>query len=272
MLTFVALRVSIAGATLLCLSHSMGDRIPIKKNVIRAFLWMGLMNNVVPFCLFVWGQEYIASGLAAILNSIAPFAAIVLAHYFTPDEKATARRIIGVVIGFAGVVFVIGSGALDGLGTRVLAQLACVAGAFSYAYAGVYARCFESMGIAPLTAATGQVTASAVLLVPLAVFFDRPWELPSPSLLTWAAILGSAILSTALGYILYFRILSAAGATNLLLVAFLVPVSAITLGAVLLGEKLQSHHYFGVALIAVGLAVIDGRLIRHIFKRKSFVG
>jgi drug/metabolite transporter (DMT)-like permease len=226
------------------------------------------MNNVLPFCLFVWGQTHIASGLAAILNSTTPFAAIALAHYLTRDEKATSVRVIGVIIGFAGIVVAIGAGAFEGLGTQVLAQLACVAGALSYAYAGVYARCFESMGTKPLTAATGQVTASAIVLVPLAVIFDRPWELPAPSSLTWVAILGSAILSTALGYILYFRILSTAGATNLLLVTFLVPISAITLGSVFLGEKLQSHHYFGVAIVAVGLAVIDGRFIRHFRTQK----
>ncbi len=159
--------------------------------------------------------------------------------------------------------------ALGGLGTEVLAQLACLAGALSYAFAGIFGRRFKRMGVAPLATAAGQVSASAILLLPLMLLAERPWELVMPSGTTWLAVLGVGVLSTAVAYWLYFAILAAAGATNLLLVTFLIPVSAILLGAVVLGEVLLSRHAAGVAFIGVGLAFIDGRLPRRLLARRT---
>jgi drug/metabolite transporter (DMT)-like permease len=217
-----------------------------------------------PFCLIVWGQTHIASGLAAILNATTPLFTVIVAHVLTDDERMTGNRLAGLLIGIVGVVVTIGPGALSGLGSDVLAQLAVLAAAVSYAFAGVLGRRFRKLGIVPMAAATGQVMASTLMLLPLALLVDRPWTLPMPSAETWAAIFGTAALSTALGYILYFRILETAGATNLLLVKFLIPVSAIMLGALVLGERLSLPHFLGMALIGVGLAAIDGRLLRLI--------
>lgn len=178
----------------------------------------------------------------------------------TADERLTALRGAGVVIGFAGVVLMIGPDALQGFGGDFLAQLACLAAALFYAFAGVYGRRFRAMGVAPLQTAAGQLTASSLLLAPLALLADRPWLLPMPGAATWAAMAGLAIASTAIGYILFFRILARAGATNVLLVTFLVPVSAILLGALVLGERLDARHFIGMGLIGLGLAAIDGRL------------
>jgi drug/metabolite transporter (DMT)-like permease len=231
---------------------------------------MGLLNNVVPFVLFAWGQHHIASGLASILNATTPLFAVLIAHLLTPDEKLTPLKLAGVTVGFAGAVFMIGPDALGGLETGVTAQLACLAGAVSYAFAGVFGRRFKRMGVAPMATAAGQVCASTALLMPLMLLVDRPWTLVAPHAVTWGAVLGLALLSTALAYVLYFRILAAAGATNLLLVTFVIPVSAILLGALVLGETLLPRHFGGMALIGAGLACIDGRLPRLLLKRRGY--
>jgi drug/metabolite transporter (DMT)-like permease len=222
---------------------------------------MGILNNAMPFCLVVWGQTHIASGLAAILNATTPISTVIVAHLLTDDEKMTGNRLLGVAIGFLGVVVLIGPDSLQGLGANVLAQVAVLLAAVSYAFAGVYGRRFRRMGIEPILTATGQVTASAILLFPIAISVDAPWTLAMPDLRVWEAIAGSAVLSTALGYVLYFRILASAGATNLLLVTFLIPVSAIVMGSYGLGEHLDVRHFVGLAFIGAGLAAIDGRIL-----------
>jgi drug/metabolite transporter (DMT)-like permease len=263
-LTIVVLRVGLAAAILALTLRLLGLRLPRERRAWSAFFGMGLLNNAIPFCLIVWGQTHIASGLAAILNATTPLFTVIVAHVLTDDERITGNRLAGVLIGIAGVVATIGPGALLGLGSDVLAQLAVLAAALSYAFAGVYGRRFARLGIAPIAAATGQVMASTVMLLPLALIIDRPWTLAMPGVATWSAILGTAVLSTALGYMLYFRILATAGATNLLLVTFLIPVSAILLGALVLGERLSAQHFLGMALIGAGLAAIDGRLFQLI--------
>jgi drug/metabolite transporter (DMT)-like permease len=186
---------------------------------------------------------------------------VVVAHVRTADEKMTGNRVVGVLVGLLGVGAIVGPDALERIGTGVLAQLAVLAAALAYAFAAVFGRRFRRMGLAPLTTATGQVIASTLMLLPVALLIDRPRTLAMPGATVWAAVLGLAALSTALGYVLYFRILATAGATNLLLVAFLVPVSAILLGSLFLGERLEPAHFVGMALIGTGLAAVDGRLL-----------
>ena len=258
--TIVFLRVGLAAAILNALVKALGMRMPGSRAVWLAFFAMGLLNNAVPFSLVVWGQSHIASGLAAILNATTPISAVVVAHLLTDDEKMTGNRFLGVVIGFFGVVILIGPDSLKRLGANVWAQVAVLTAAVFYAFAGVYGRRFKRLGIDPILTATGQVTASAIVLFPIAMLVDNPWTLTIPALPVWEAILGSAVLSTALGYIMYFRILATAGATNLLLVTFLIPVSAIMMGTFGLGERLDPRHFVGLAFIGAGLAAIDGRL------------
>jgi drug/metabolite transporter (DMT)-like permease len=259
--TIVFLRVGLAAIILNTLVRAIGKRMPASLSAWRAFFGMGLLNNAVPFCLVVWGQTHIASGLAAILNATTPISTVVVAHLLTNDEKLTGNRLLGVLVGFLGVVVLIGPDSLQGLGADVLAQIAVLAAAVSYAFAGVYGRRFRRMGIEPILTATGQVTASAILLFPIAMIVDAPWTLAMPPLPVWEAALGSAVFSTALGYVLYFRILATAGATNLLLVTLLIPVSAIVMGSYGLGEHLEARHFVGLAFIGAGLAAIDGRLL-----------
>lgn len=261
-LTIVALRVGIAALALHLLLPLIGVRFPLDRRVWAVFLGMGVLNNAIPFALIVWGQTQIASGLASILNAATPFSAVVVAHFLTRDEKLTLRRTVGITVAFAGVVVVIGPDALGGVGVGTLAQLAVLGATVSYAFAGVFGRRFRQMGVAPLVAAVGQLTASTALLVPLAVVVDRPWELSAPGLDTALAMVALALLSTALAYAVYFRILASAGAVNVLLVTLLVPVTAIILGSVFLDEQLAVWHFAGMAALAVGLAIVDGRLLR----------
>ena len=258
--TIVAARVGIAALALWAVLSALRVRMPRVPGLWAAFLGMGLLNNAIPFALFVWGQHHVASGLAAILNATTPLFTVLVAHFLTPDEPLTPGKAAGVAAGFVGVVAMLGADLLGGLGTGLLAQAACLAAALSYAFAGVFGRRFRRMGVPPLATAAGQVTASTLAMLPLALVVDRPWTLPVPGPETWGALVGLGLLSTALAYVLYFRILAAAGATNLLLVTFLIPVSAVLLGALALGERLEPKHFVGMALIGAGLALIDGRL------------
>ncbi len=258
-LTVVAARVALAALILLAVLRLRGERMPRGRAAWTAFLGMGLLNNAIPFSLIVWGQQHVASGVASILNAATPLFTVILAHVLTRDECMSGGKLAGVLAGFAGVAALIGADALHAFGTQVAAQLACLAGALSYALAGIHGRRFRAMGTAPMTAAAGQVIASSLVLLPLAAAVDRPWTLAAPSPAAALALLGVAGISTALAYVLYFRILATAGATNLLLVTFLIPVSAILLGTLFLGEALQARHFAGMALIGLGLAAIDGR-------------
>jgi drug/metabolite transporter (DMT)-like permease len=260
--TLVVLRVGLAALILAVVLHAIRLPMPRGGRVWAAFFGMGLLNNVVPFSLIVWGQTQIASGLAAILNATTPLATVLVAHFLTADEKMTRNRVAGVLIGLLGVALMIGPDTLRGLGTEVLAQLAVLGASVSYAFAAIFGRRFGRMGVAPMATATGQVMASTLMLLPIALLVEQPWTLPMPSLTVCGAVLGIAALSTALAYVLYFRILSTAGATNLLLVTFLIPVSAILLGSLVLGERLDAAHFVGMALIGAGLAAIDGRVLR----------
>ncbi len=268
-LTIVAMRVALAALALGGLLRILGLPMPRDRRTWAAFFGMGALNNLVPFCLIVWGQTQIASGVASILNATTPLFGVLVAHVLTKDEKMTGNRLAGVLVGFAGVAVMIGPATLAGLGNALLPQLAVLGAALSYSFAGIFGRRFKSMGVSPLVTATGQVTASTLMLLPVALLADRPWTLPMPSAAAWGAVIGIALLSTALAYVIFFRVLASAGATNLMLVTFLIPVSAILLGGLFLGERLAVRHGIGIALIAGGLAAIDGRLFARLGQRRS---
>lgn len=257
--TVVVCRVGLAALALNLIVLATGRRMPGAWRTWAAFFVMGLLNNAIPFALIVWGQVHIASGLASILNATTPLFTVVVAHFLTADEKMAGGRLAGVFIGFTGVVVMIGPEVLSGLGVDVLAQLAVLGAAVSYAFAGIFGRRFQAMGVDPLITASGQVTASTLLMLPFALVVDRPWTMVLPGLEVWAALAALGLFGTAFAYIVYFRILATAGATNLLLVTFLLPVAAILLGAMVLGERLAAAHFAGMALIGLGLAAIDGR-------------
>jgi drug/metabolite transporter (DMT)-like permease len=265
-LTYVWLRLTIAAGGLWLFLRWRGDRLGLPLPIWGAVLVLSLFNNVIPFALFGWGQQQIASGLAAILNSTTPIWGVLVAHLFTSDEKISPAKLIGVTIGFLGVATMIGPD-LIGSGGNLLAQLACLTAALCYALAGVWARRFKKLGVTPLKVATSQLIAGALVMAPVAFLVDQPWTQPLPPIEAWGAIAVLALVCSAYAYVLYFKLIDSAGATNALLVTLLVPPIAIIMGAVLLGERLAGGQFMGLAFIALGLAVIDGRIVRAIGKR-----
>lgn len=258
-LTIVALRVSLAAVGLWCVVLILGLRPPRQWQVWLAFLSMGTINNAIPFSLIVWGQTQIASGLASILNATTPLFTVVVATCLLTDERATPLKVLGVVVGFMGVVVMIGLPA-SSEPTPWLPQLAILGAAMSYAFGGVYGRRFKALGVHPILTAAGQVTASGLIMMPIAMSLEGTQALSTASVQSWGAILGLALFSTSLAYIIYFKLLESAGATNLLLVTLLVPGSAILLGILFLNESITATQLAGLALIALGLSAIDGRL------------
>ena len=235
-------------------------RIPLPRNprIWFAFLVMGLLNNVIPFVLMAWGQLHIESGLTSILNAFTAVVGVVMAALFFSDERLTPRKIIGVVLGFFGVSVAIGLENFKNFDLRSLAQLAVIGGTVAYAVAGVWAR-KNLVGMPPQLAAAGMLTGATVIMLPLVYFVEG---LPTFDLQprTLVAIGYYAVIATAAAYLLYYRLLAMAGSGNLMLVTLLVAPIAITLGAVVLGEKLSANAFVGFVILAVGLIILDERV------------
>jgi drug/metabolite transporter (DMT)-like permease len=266
-LTYVWLRVTIAAVALWIFVKARGGTLDLPRQVWGSIVLLAVLNNALPFTLFGWGQTHIASGLASILNATTPIWGVLVAHFFTVDERMNPRKIAGVLLGFGGVATMIGPSLLSDIGSSALAQLACVGAALSYAFAGVWARRFKRLGISPLSITTGQLTAAAVVMLPVSMIAEHPWTRALPPVSAWAAITALAVLCTAFGYVLYFKLIDGAGATNAMLVTLLVPPVAILLGSLFLGETLAPQDFAGLALIALGLAAIDGRLLTKLSRR-----
>lgn len=260
-LTLVLFRVGIAALALQL--YLAARRISFAPAFAQwpAFLLLALVNNVIPFSLMFLGQTELGAGTASVLNATTPFWTIIVAGLFTADEKVSMAKLAGVGLGIAGTAVMVGPGLFAGLGGPVWAKMALLGMALSYAFAFVIAR--RITGLAPTVVATGQLTASSAIMLPLILLLYGPAGLFDASAGTWSAVFGLALLSTACAYVLYFRIVAAAGATNASLVTLIVPVSAILLGALFLGERLEPFEFAGMALIACGLLVIDGRLLRR---------
>lgn len=260
-LTTVALRVGLAALVLWGVVFWRGLAVPRGAAVWAAFLVMGLLNNVLPFGLITWGQLTVPSGLAAIINAATAIFGVVVASLAFRDERLTPRRLAGVLLGFAGVATAIGLDRLGALDLTALPQLALVAAAVSYACAAAWARRMLG-GLVPEVAAAGMVTSAALIALPVALIVDGLPAL-SPGVPALAAVGYLAVLATAGAYLLYYRVLGMAGAGNLSLVTLLVVPLAILLGALLFGESLPPRAFAGFALIAAGLLILDGRLLRR---------
>ncbi len=273
-LTLVTGRVGIAAIGLWVVIAVRGEALPRFGWIWLALLVMGALNNVIPFSLISWGQTRIDSGVASILNATTPLFAVLVAHIFTQDEKLTARRLAGVCCGVAGVAVLIGPNAIMGLGNwregALLGQCAGLAGALSYAFAGVFGR--RLRGLSPLVAAAGMLTGSTILMVPISMIVEQPQAGPFPGLVPLAAVAAIALVCTAFAYLLYFRILALAGATNLLLVTLLIPVSALFLGSVFLGEAITPSALAGIGMIGLGLLAVDGRVFQLFYKPSTSSG
>ncbi len=258
-LTIVLSRVGLAALFLFGFVYLTGRKLPRSIKIWGGFLVMGALNNLIPFSLIVWGQTHIQSSLASILNATTPIFSVILAHLLTRDELLTVNRGVGILTGWIGVTVLIGIDSSLNMNVHFFGQIAVLGAAFSYACAAIFGRRFH--GIDPIIVATGMLIGSTVMMIPVVFVFETPWNL-TPSTITWFALIGLSLISTSLAYIIYFRILATAGATNLLLVTFLIPVSAIFLGVMVLGEQLYWDDIGGMGLILVGLLVIDGRILK----------
>lgn len=259
--TLVFLRLSLAAAALhIYLRGRFGFYATLQAHW-RSFLVMGFVNNALPHTLIFFGQTEIGAGLASILNASTPIWTVLIANRWTADEKLTSAKIAGCLAGLAGTAVLIGPGITAAASVPFWALILPVLAAISYGIAGTYGKRFRDLP-APVSAA-GQLTASSLIMLPVSLISDQPWALPAPSTHAVLAILGLALLSTAFAYLLYFRILGLAGATNASLVTLVVPPSAILLGAVFLGERLGTTDLIGMLLIGFGLMLLDGRLLRR---------
>lgn len=260
-LNLVFFRVAIAAVALQIYLAIVGPSFRLALPMAGSFVGLALLNNIIPFSLMFVGQTELGAGAASILNATTPFWTMILANLLTSDEKLTVNKIVGVIIGIAGAAVMIGPGMIADMGAPAWAKLALIGTAVSYACATIYGRRFKSLPVSVV--ATGQITAGAIVMLPVVLITHGTEELFSASLTTWSAVLALALLATSVAYIIFFSLLSSAGSTNTSLVTFIVPVSAIILGALFLGERLETFEFAGMALIAIGLVVIDGRMLRR---------
>jgi drug/metabolite transporter (DMT)-like permease len=261
-------RTALAAVVLITIVYATGRKMPWSLGVWVSFAVIGVFNNVLPYSLIVWGQQYIDSGFASILIATTPLFTIVFAHFLTSEEKLTLNRTMGVILSLAGVIVLIDPKAIFGAGLYGFAPIAVLGAACSYALAGIYGRRFREMDT--IIPAAGMLVCSAGLMIPIVWLIDRPIKVDL-ELSTWLSLMGLAILSTAIAYLIYYRILRTAGATNVLLVTYLIPVSAILLGWFVLGEQLDWTMIAGMIIIYAGLILIDGRLLKNFGKIREQV-
>jgi drug/metabolite transporter (DMT)-like permease len=257
-LNLVLFRVAIAALALHLYLAVAGPSFRLAFPMAASFFLLAILNNIIPFTLMFAGQTEIGAGLASIINATTPFWTMIFANLLTDDEKLSWNKVAGVALGMAGTAVMVGPGMLAGLGGPVWAKLALLGMALSYGCAGIYARRFRALP--PQVVATGQLTASAVMMIPVVLLWHGTHGLFTASAEAWASVLGLAVLSTSIAYILFFSLIRSAGATNTSLVTLVVPVSAILLGALFLGERLEMFEITGMGLIALGLVAIDGRV------------
>lgn len=259
-LTIVLVRVGFSSVILMVIVVASGRKMPSDPAIWGSFFVMGALNNLIPFSMIIWGQQHIESSIASILSASAPVFSVILAHFLTSEEKLTPGRSIGVILGLLGVAILIGFDGMQSSGVRLWGQIAILGAALCYACAAIYGRRFR--GMPPLVIASGVLTGATVMMIPLVFLFENPFAL-QPGGITIASLIGLTVLSTSLAYVFYFKTLALTGPTNLLLVTFLIPVSAIFLGVFVLGESLEWSSIAGMIFISSALIVTDGRIFRR---------
>ena len=263
-LTLVLLRVALAAMVLVPIVLLIGFRLPNNVATWRSLAILATLNNIIPFTLMFYGQPHVTGGLASVINATTPLFTILIARIFA-QEPLSAAKIAGVLLGLAGVAVLMGPAAANMHATSLLGMSCFVGASISYGFSALWLRGFRDTP--PLVSAAGQlICSSAMMLVP--ALLERAWLLPMPPPSAIGAVLGLAVLSTAVAYVLFFRISATAGATNVMLVTLLIPVTATGLGAAFLGEELTAHQIIGALVIGSGLLIIDGRLLR--FARGAF--
>jgi drug/metabolite transporter (DMT)-like permease len=255
-------RVAIAAVALQLYLPVAGPSFAQAMPYAGRFFGLALLNNVIPFSLIFLGQTQMGAGLASVLNATTPFWTLIVAQFLTADEKLSANKLAGIALGVIGTAVMVGPGVVAGLGGPVWAKFALIGASLSYAFALIYSRRMFT-GVARELIATGQLTASTIIMAPIILIAFGANTTYVGSMPVVSAVLALALLSTAFAYILFFRIIAAAGATNASLVTLIVPVFAMLLGIAFLGEHLELFEILGMLLIGVGLIVIDGRFLRR---------
>ena len=256
--TLVFLRVFLAAVILWIFIFISGDRPRFSRQLLIASLVLGVFNNFVPFSLIVWGQQYIEGGEASIINAAAPLFSAVLGQFMRGGEKLTRNRAMGLIIGWLGVFLLVGQAGSSGSENMIYGRFAVLGASLCYAIGAIFGK---RLSLPPKVLAAGMLSAAAIYLLPFVVFIDKPWGIDINTA-TVLSILSISVLSTALAYLIYFRLLARVGATNLLLVTFLIPLTALVLGLLFLGETPGWRAFAGFGIITVGLLIIDGRFGR----------
>jgi len=267
--TLVLIRVGLAALVLHAFVLASGRAYPRRSEVLLRYGVMGLLNNVIPFALIFYATASIGAGAASILNATSPIFALLVAHVATTDEKVTPAKLAGILLGVAGVAAMIGPETLSGLTGHLLPAGAMLLASFFYGVSAVFGRSFR--GIDATVSATCQLTASTLILLPIALIVDRPWLLATPSAIAIGSAIGLAILSTSVAYVLYYALIQRSGATNTILVTLLIPVGGVLLSWALLNEAFTPAEAAGVILIGSGLLVIDGRVLARL-RRPAVAG
>lgn len=255
-LTLVFFRLEIAALTLALICLVQKKSLPSRWQDWLPFVVLALLNNVIPFSLIVWRQTHISAGLASILNGMTPIFTVLLANWLTRDESLSFQKLLGVLLGFAGVVVLIGPGALQGLSWQELGQFTVMGAACSYAFAALYGKRFR--GRSPVVISACTVAAAAAMMLPLSWAIERP-QLGLVDGASWWAVIALGTACTGLAYLIYYHILTFAGATSAALVTFLIPPSALLLGAVFLNESIAWNGLLGLGAILGGLTLINWR-------------
>ena len=264
-LTLVFVRVFLAASVLLPLLWYAKHDLPRTLSGWTPFIVMGVLNNVIPFSFLVFGQSFITAGLTSIINAMTPLFTILVMASFR-EEALTLPRIIGVLLGVLGVAVLRGFDGQVGW-DQTIGILLCLCGTLSYGFAALWGR-RNLGGIPPMKSATCQLISSSLILLVIVSIVDRPWTLAMPSLEIWLALLALAVFSTALAYIVFFEIMARAGASNVMLVTLLIPVTAILLGYAFLDEAIRLREILGALIIGCGLLFIDGRILNLFRKPK----
>jgi drug/metabolite transporter (DMT)-like permease len=251
--TLIAARTLIASAILLVVIRSRGLALPRDAATWRRFMFQAWLNSVIPFTLIAWAERTVDAGLATILNSTSPIFVFLLTAVLTGHEPAAGRKLFGVVAGLVGICLIVGVQALHGIGAQLAAQLAIVAATVCYAGAAIFGRGFKHLD--PTMPAAGSMICGAIMLIPISLAVDRPWRL-TPSTDSILALLGLSVFSTALAFVIYFRLLHTLGSVGTTSQAYLRVPIGVAIGVVFLGETLSSSAWAGLACVVVGVAAM----------------
>src|SRR3954453_12837382 len=252
-ISLIAARTLIAGLVLLAVMRWCGVRLPMDAATWPRFLFQACLNSVVPFTLIAWAERSLDAGLATILNSTVPVFAFLLTFAITRHEPVTAQKLFGVLTGLAGICLIVGVQALGGLGEQLIAEIAIIVATICYAGAAIFSRGFE--GLDPMAPAAGSMLSGAAILVPLSLVMDRPWTL-APSASSMLALLSLAVFSTALAFVIYFRLIQTLGSVGTTAQAYLRVPIGVAIGVAVLGERLSPTAWIGLACVVAGVAAM----------------